>query len=62
MVVDFFWLYWANSLGDQGSIPDQVTLKTQKMVLDAALLNTYKVKWNNPGKEVASSPTPQCSS
>ena len=37
--------------------------KTQKMVLDAAFLNTqfYKV-WSNPGKGLVPSPTPQCSS
>ena len=37
---------FANGLGDGGSIPGQVIPKTQKMVLDAALLNTqhYKVK------------------
>ena len=37
---------FTNGLGDQGSIPSQVIPKTQKMVLDAALLNTqhYKVK------------------
>ena len=35
-----------NSLGGQGSIPGWVIAKTQKMVLDAALLKTqhYKVK------------------
>ena len=55
----------ANGLGDQGSNPDQVISKTQKMVLDAFLLNTqhYKVhikgKWSNPRKGVAPSPTPQ---
>ena len=38
--------------------------KTQKMVLDAALLNAHhykvwiRVKWSNPGKGVASFPTP----
>ena len=34
-----------NGPGDLGSIPDQVLPKTQKMVLDAAWLNTqhYKV-------------------
>ena len=36
------------------------------MALDASLLNTqhYKVrvKWSNPGKSVAPSPTPRCSS
>ena len=36
---------FANGPGDQGSIPGQVTPKTQKMILDASLLNTqhYKV-------------------
>ena len=31
---------FANGPGDQGSIPGRVIPKTQKMVLDAALLNT----------------------
>ena len=37
---------FANSLGDLGSIPGRVLPKIQKMVLDAALLNTehYKVR------------------
>ena len=37
---------FANSLGDRGSIPGRVIPKTQKIVLDAALLNTqhYKVR------------------
>ena len=37
---------FANGSGDQGSIPGRVIPKTQKIVLDAALLNTqyYKVK------------------
>ena len=43
---------FANGPGDRGSIPGWVISKTQKMVLDAALLNTqhYKVrlKWSNP--------------
>ena len=36
---------FANGLGDLGSIPGRVIPKTQKMVLDASLLNTqhYKV-------------------
>ena len=36
---------FANGPGDQGSIPVQVIPKTQKMILDASLLNTqlYKV-------------------
>ena len=57
---------FANGLEDRVSIPDRVMPKTKKMVLDAALLNTqyYKVrvKWSNPEKGVALSPTPQCSS
>ena len=49
---------FANDPGDLGSIPGRVIPKTQKMVLDAILLNTqrYKVlsrvKWSNPGKGV----------
>ena len=58
----------ANGLVDWGSIPGQVIPKIQKMVLDAALVNTqyYKVwiknKWSNPGKGIALSRTPWCSS
>ena len=68
---NFFFLYisliswmFANCPGDKGSILGRVIPKTEKMVFDAALLNTqlYKVKWNNPGNGVASSPTPRCSS
>ena len=46
-------------LGDRRSILGRVIPKTQKMVLNVALLNTqhYKVrrksKWSNPGKGVA---------
>ena len=54
---------------DLGSIPGRVIPKTLKMVLDTSLLNIqhYKkyisrVKWSNPGKGVALSPTPQCCS
>ena len=38
---------FANVPGDQSSIPDRVTPKTQKMLLDASLLNTqyYKVQF-----------------
>ena len=52
---------FANGLGNRSSIPGRVTPKNQKMVSDAALLNTqhYKImnkgKWNNPGKGVAPS-------
>ena len=46
---------FTNGPGDRGSIPGRVITKTQKMVLDATLLNTqhYKarVKWSNPAKE-----------
>ena len=37
---------FTNGPGDRGSISDRVIPKTQKMVLDAALLNTqhYKVR------------------
>ena len=59
-------IVFANGPGDLGSIPSGVIPKTLKMVLDAYLLNTqhYKVrvKWCNPGKGVALSPTPWCSS
>ena len=59
---------FANAPGDLGSIPSRVVPKTLKMVLDSYLLNTedYKVriklKWSNPGKGVAPSHTPRCSS
>ena len=57
---------FVNDPENRGSIPGRVIPKTQKMVLDAALLSTqhYKVrvKWSNPGKGVAPFPTPQCSS
>ena len=41
---------FANALGDQGSFPTRVILKTQKMVLDAALLNTQHYKVRIKGK------------
>ena len=41
---------FANALGDQGSIPGQVIPKTQKMVLDAALINTQHYKVTIKGK------------
>ena len=53
---------FANGPGDQGSIPGRVIPKTQKMVLDAALLNTQHYKVRIKGKveqsmnEVAPSP------
>ena len=41
---------FANSPGDLGSIPDLVIPKTQKMVLDASLLNTQHYKVRIKGK------------
>ena len=35
---------FANGLGEQGSIPGRVITKTQKMVLDATMLNTQHNK------------------
>ena len=55
---------FANGLGDQGSIPGRVIPKTQKMVLDASLLNTQHFKVWIKGKVEQSrernmpSPTP----
>ena len=41
---------FANGLGDWGSIPGRVIPKTQKIVLDASLLNTQHYKVRNKGK------------
>ena len=41
---------FANGTGDQGSVPDRVIPKTQKMVLDATLLNTQHYKVRIKGK------------
>ena len=41
---------FANGSGDRGSIPDRVIPKTQKMVFDAALLNTQHCKVRIKGK------------
>ena len=41
---------FANDPGDQGSITGRVIPKTQKMVLDAALLNTHHYKLRIKGK------------
>ena len=59
---------FANGPGDLGSIPGRVIPKTQKMVIDASLLNTQHYKVRIKGKVeqsregVAPSPTPWCSS
>ena len=42
---------FANGTGDQGSIPGWVIPKTQKMVLDSALLSTQYYKVRIEGKE-----------
>ena len=48
---------------DLGSIPGRVLPKTLKIVLDTSFLNTQQYKvGSNPGKGVAPSPTPRCSS
>ena len=41
---------FANGLGDLGPIPGRVTPKTQKMVVDASLLNTQHYKARIKGK------------
>ena len=41
---------FANGPGDRGSIPGRVVPKTQKMVLDAAFLNTQHYKVSIMGK------------
>ena len=41
---------FTNGPGDQGSIPGQFIPKTQKMVLDATLLNTQHDKVGIKGK------------
>ena len=59
---------FANGPGDLGLIPARVIPKTQKMVLDASLLNTQHYKVRIKGKVeqsregVEPSPTPWCSS
>ena len=59
---------FANGPGDLGSIPGRVIPKTQKMVLDASLLNTQHYKVRIKGKveqsreRVVPSPTPWCCS
>ena len=41
---------FANGAEDHGSIPGQVIPKTQKMVIDAALLSTQHYKVRTKGK------------
>ena len=47
-------LVFANGQGDLGSIAGQVKPKTQKMILDAALLNTQHSNVKIKGKVVQS--------
>ena len=55
---------FANCPGDMRPLTGRVIPKTQKLVLDATLLNSQhhkvriKVNWSNPGKGVAPSLTP----
>ena len=53
MVIGLVGRVFANGPGDRGSIPGRVMPKTQKMVLDASLLNThqYKVRINGKVKQ-----------
>ena len=57
-----------NGPGDRGSIPGRVIPKTLKqyLILPCLTLSNIRyvsrVKWCNPGKGAAPSPTPQCSS
>ena len=59
---------FANGPGDLGSIPGRVIPKTQKLVLDASLLNTQHYKVRIKGKveqsreRSSAPPTPRCSS
>ena len=59
---------FANGLGDQGSIPSQIIPKTQKwyLMLSCSTLSIIRyglrVKCSNPGKGMAPTPTPRCSS
>ena len=55
---------FTNGPGDRGSIPGRVILKTLKMVLDTFSIIRYvsRVKWSNPEKGVAPSPTHRCNS
>ncbi len=53
---------FANSPGGQGSIPGRVIPKTQKIVLDAALLNTQHHKVRIKGKVKVEQSREWCSS
>ena len=56
---------FANSPGLRGSIPGRVIAKSQKWYLRpcstlSSIKYVWSVKWRNPGKGVAPSPTPPC--
>ena len=51
IVIGFMSRVFANGPGDQGSILGRVIPKTQKMVLDATLLNTQRHKVRIKGCE-----------
>ena len=61
--IDMMVRVFANGSGDPGSIPGQVIPKTQKWYLMPPCLTlsiiryVSRVKWSNPGKGVAPSPT-----
>ena len=63
MIVGLSSRVFANSQRDRCSIPGRVIPKTQKMVLDAPLLNPQqyeeRVKWSNPANGVSPSTTPR---
>ena len=54
--------------GDRDSVPGRVIPKTQKWYVIppyltlSCIMYESRVKWSNPGKGVAPSPTPRCSS
>ena len=68
LAIDIMVRVFTNGPGDYGSIPGRVIPKTQKMILDATLLNIqhYKVhikgKVEQSRKRSSASPTPWCSS
>ena len=59
---------FVNGPGDLGSIPGRVMPKTQKWYLMLSCLTLSniryisRVKWSNPSRGGAPSPTPRCSS
>ena len=53
---------FANGPGDLDSIPGRVIPKTLWYLIHSNIRYVSRIKWSNPGKGVASSSTPQCSS